>query len=656
MLLKIVSPALALLLCSTTALQAGEQPQKWGTWLDGGAFYNNKDEARGESTLWVPFMQSPTSVFFGEARGKLFEESQLEGNFALGYRHMYGDGWNLGFWGGYDVRNTEAGSTFHQLAGGLEALSKNWDFRINGYVPLNDSNDLGSYSFSNGGAPTILLSGSNIMMQTGINSVTSTQIEYAMGGIDAEVGMRLPVEALKLDPAKLDLRVYAGAFYFDNDDAEKAIAGPKLRAELRFNDVISAAPGSRLTLETEYTSDDVRGDRLEAGARFRIPLDGGQSFASLNAQEQRMSEGLRRDTDVVSSTKSTSSTTNTLTTEAVDDAVTHVQLDKVAIVDGSVAGGVTTVSTAEGANTLIIAQGGSGNITNTAAGGHQILLADQTLVGGGGTIQLQGRTSGTVANFTAPGQQATLVNTDSFSVLYVNSNTHIAGLNIQGGGSAAGSLNYGIGVSSNGLQNISVSNNTFSNLGGQFATYFASNATQVSVRNNSFTGSNVGVGFGNGGTDITIDGNTFAHTQSAASFNDSNSGITINNNTVTDTNGANSFAFHDSNSDITISNNTITTASGMSFGNTNTQISMTGNTITGSLGSGGILLRNSNDGTIANNAFNSFVNGSAIYLSGSGNAFSGSGNSLTANNACGALTSGVNSGMTVQFSNNGVCP
>lgn len=655
MLLKIVSPALALLLCSTTALEAGEQPQKWGTWLDGGAFYNNKDEARGESTLWVPFMQSPTSVFFGEARGKLFEESQQEGNFALGFRHMYGAGWNLGLWGGYDVRNTESGSTFHQLAGGLEALSKNWDFRINGYVPLNDSNDLGSYSFSNGGTPTILLSGSNIMMQTGIDSVTSTQIEYAMGGIDAEIGMRLPVEALKLDPAKLDLRVYAGGFYFDNDAADKAIAGPKLRAELRFNDVIAAAPGSRLTLETEYTSDDVRGDRLEAGARFRIPLDGGQSFASLNAQEQRMSEGLRRDTDVVSSTKKTSSTTNTLTTEAVDDAVTHVQLDKVAIVDGSVAGGVTTVSTAQGANTLIIAQGGSGNITDTLAPtGGQFLQADQTLVGGGGTIQLQGRTSGTVANFTAPGQQATLVNTNTHAVLYVGSNTHVAGLDMQGGG--AGALNYGINVLNNGQQNMSVSNNTFSNLGGQYAINFASNATQVSVRNNSFTGSNVGVGFGDGGSNITIDGNTFTHTQSAATFHNGNSGITINNNHITDTNGAASFAFNNSNTDITISNNTITTASGMSFATGNTQISITGNTITGSLGSGGILLLNNNAGTIANNAFNSFVNGSAIYLSGSGNAFSGSGNSLTANNPCGATTSGVNSGMTVQFSNNGVCP
>lgn len=218
------------------------------------------------------------------------------------------------------------------------------------------------------------------------------------------------------------------------------------------------------------------------------------------------------------------------------------------------------------------------------------------------------------------------------------------------------SLNYGIGAASNGQQNMYVSNNTFTNLGGQFAVSFASNATHASAMNNYFTGINTGIRFGSGGSDITIDGNTFEHTRSAVSFFDNNSGIKITNNHITDTNGASSFVFNDSNTDITISNNTIASASGMSFANGNTQISIVGNTITGSLGSGGILLLNNNGGTIGNNAFNSFVNGSAIYLSGSGNAFSGSGNSLTANNPCGAITPGANPGMTVQFSNNGACP
>lgn len=362
-----------------------------------------------------------------------------------------------------------------------------------------------------------------------------------------------------------------------------------------------------------------------------------------------MSEGLRRDTEIVSSVKTNSSTTNTLATEAVDDAVTNVQLDKVAIVDGTTAGGVTTVSAAQGANTLIIAQGGSGNITNTS--GPQTLEADQTLIGGGATIQLKGRTTGTIADFTAPGQQATLLNTNDSTVLYVGSNTHVAGLNIEGGG--AGIFNRGINVLSNGQQNMYVNNNTFANLGGQFATYFGSNATQVSVVDNFFTGNNVSVRFGSGNTDITIEGNTFEHTNTAISFFDSNSGIKITNNHITDTNGTSSFFFNDSNADITISYNTIAGASGMAFANGNTQIAIFGNMITGSLGSGGILLLNNNGGTIANNAFNSFVNGSAVYLSGSGNAFSGSGNSLTANNACAGTTPGVNPGMTVQFSNNG---
>ncbi len=175
MSLRTAPVALVLLLCSATILEAGEPEAKWGPWLDAGAFHNNKDQTRGESTLWAPLLQSPTSLLFGEVTGNIFEESQYEGNFDLGFRQMDSTGWNLGLWGGYDVRTTSQGSTFHQVSGGLEALSENWEFRLNGYVPINDSNDLGSYSFSTGGASTVLLSGSTIMLQTGVNSVTSTR-------------------------------------------------------------------------------------------------------------------------------------------------------------------------------------------------------------------------------------------------------------------------------------------------------------------------------------------------------------------------------------------------------------------------------------------------------------------------------------------------
>jgi hypothetical protein len=191
------------LLISLSAAAAAESAPKWDAWLDGGAFYNNRDEKRGESTLWVPFMQSPMSVFFGEVRGKIFEESQREGNFALGYRQMLGNGWNLGAWGGYDVRSTSLGSTFSQMSGGVEALSKNWDLRINGYVPFDESETISSSSISTGGgAPTVLLNGNSILLQTGLYSTTSTLAELALGGFDTEIGMRLPVEALTLDPAQ----------------------------------------------------------------------------------------------------------------------------------------------------------------------------------------------------------------------------------------------------------------------------------------------------------------------------------------------------------------------------------------------------------------------------------------------------------------------
>ncbi len=254
-----------------------------------------------------------------------------------------------------------------------------------------------------------------------------------MGGVDAEIGMRLPVEAINLDPAKLDLRIYGGGYYFDNNDADDAIAGPKVRAELRFNDVIAAAPGSRLTLETVYTSDDVRGDRVEVGGRFRIPLGDGPRFAALTAQEQQMTERIRRDTDVVSTAKSVTTTVNTLSTEAVEDAATKVALTNVAYVDGATAGGISAVAAAEGANTLIVAQGGNGNITSNV-----LLQTQQTLVGGGATITLKGATTGTLVQFTAPGSQATIDGQAGNYAVRLVDDTHAAGLNINTGAATGG--------------------------------------------------------------------------------------------------------------------------------------------------------------------------------------------------------------------------
>ena len=61
---------------------------KWTLWVEFGGFYGSNDSSRAEGVLWVPLAQGATSLLFGEARGKLFEDDIREGNIALGYRQM----------------------------------------------------------------------------------------------------------------------------------------------------------------------------------------------------------------------------------------------------------------------------------------------------------------------------------------------------------------------------------------------------------------------------------------------------------------------------------------------------------------------------------------------------------------------------------------
>lgn len=617
-------PALMLVLLASSTAHADDTPDKWGAWIDGGAFYRNKDQSRGESTLWAPLWQSPTSVFFFEGQGKIFEESQKEGNFALAWREMLASGWNLGAWGGYDIRSTTFGSRFSQVAGGVEALSTNWDFRLNGYVPLNDSEVVSEQSQFAGGTPTIVLNGPSILMQTGVISQTSQMSELAFGGVDAEVGLRLPVEALSIDPQAIDLRIYGGGFYFENPAADQSISGPKARAELRINDLVGA--GSRLTLEAAFSSDDIRGELFETGARLRIPLGEQRALASLSIQSQRMSEGLRRDTDIVSSTKTTSTNVNTLTTEAVQDAATNVDINKVAYVDPGTAGGITGVATAQGANTLIIANG--------AFNANSVLQSAQTLMGGGSTITLLGKTTGTQVQFTASGPAATITGQSGGYALITNSDVHVTGLTIDATAATGGIAIAPLFAANTAFHNIVIDHNTIS---------AASHDAIVAGAN----------GANSTASDIRITDNVIS-----AALNGINvfkaSDVEISNNQMYGLTNTGVIA-QTATTDLAIIGNAITTvgnATGILLsGDDMTGVAVVGNTISST---GPITISGDNgDGIIAGNTLDP-QNATAITKTGDNNTYHGGNNILQNGTACAG--SGTNPGMNVTFTNGAHCP
>ena len=404
-----------------------EQPSsnlapKWTPWVEFGGFYGSDETSRGEGVVWAPFAQGQTSLVFGEARGKIFENDMREGNFALGYRQMMAGGWNLGFWGGYDVRRSTFGNNFHQLAGGIELLSDRWDFRANAYLPLNDRENAFNTTTIAPISSIVDVSGPNIGLITTVTATTTNMDEVALWGFDAEIGTKLFATSDDLPGPRHELRVYAGAFHFDHSDLAQSVTGPRLRAEWRVDNLIDQWRGSRLTLEAEYSHDKLRDDRVEVGARLRLPFgDGGVGSAPrLTAQERRMAEGLERDTDIVTNTKATSTApATTVINEAAEDAETGVRFDRVVPIDAT--SNLTTTSSTAGANSLIIANGSAGDFI-----GNHTIQGDQTLMGGGSTIQLRGATSGIAVDFTAAGSRANLTSSSGITVTIGGNNVHLA--------------------------------------------------------------------------------------------------------------------------------------------------------------------------------------------------------------------------------------
>ena len=572
---------------------SAQSQDKWRGWWELGGYYGSDDASRGEVAVFAPIGQSVNSILFADIRGKLFEDDVQEANLALGHRRMLNSGWNFGFWGGLDVRSSEIDNIFWQAAGGLEMLSERWDVRVNGYAPISDPK-------SSPSTARVFLSGNNIFMTGGA--------EVPLYGVDGEIGFKVfgghREGGGKDGPSygrRTELRVYGGGFYFDDEDAFQEVAGLKTRLEFRIEDVIAAMPGSRLTLESEYSNDDVRDDKWEVGARLRIPFGGAResrasAYASLSPQARRMTEGLERDTDIVTVESGE---------ENVSDGLTGTDFDRVAFVNNG--GSITTTSANAGSESLLIV---NGTIT-----GAQVVQGSQTLQGGGSTIAVRGRKSGTVVGFTAPGSRPT-VSTAAGDIIDAQvSNMHISGLLLEGQTTS----NVGIRIQNN-QTNFAITNNIIQNTGSEAILAFNNNS------------------------DIVISGNTLTNIddEGILFFND-NRNVKITNNIINGTT-QDGIEFLDRNNNITIAGNNIsnTLDEGVSFGSNNTSITITNNAFS-NIGLEVIGFFANNTGlTIVNNTASGALNQDFIEFTAAGNVIvSGSGNSVQGAALAGFLCNGA---------------
>jgi len=217
--------------------------------------------------FFLPFTQDPNgSLFFVEGFGSWNYGSELaDNNFGgssrLGYRWMdKPKTWLFGLNGGFDT--TPYNNSYYWQAGlGAEALSKNFEARVNGYIPFGDTNE-----FVSSGINGAYLASNKLYLNAYEKWTTS------FGGAEIELGV--PLARWKGG----SLWAYSGYYYLNSSVADgPSSSGFKARAEIRL--------GTNLALGTTFTYDDIFSSRALGYISYGSRPVGFSAKAAIDAAE-----------------------------------------------------------------------------------------------------------------------------------------------------------------------------------------------------------------------------------------------------------------------------------------------------------------------------------------------------------------------------------
>ncbi|MBS0470649.1 MAG: hypothetical protein JSR60_06225 [Proteobacteria bacterium] len=290
--LLIGTSALAIVLGSQAALAddaapatAPADPAKWAPFVSVGG-KAGPNVSGGEVTGFDPVWQDLNSLLYVRLGIGAPTNRSAIGNIGLGYRTKIDPEWIVGGYAGVDFTQSH-GRSYSQGSLGFEAMSADWDVRLNGYLSFDSKpNDvLGSYSL--------------FIHDTRI-AILKEQ-EFAYSGFEGEVGYRV------FNTDNFDIRVFGGAYSFTRDSTKATlggvgfnlgpgtIAGPMGRAEFELHDLDLFGPQSRLTFTAEVSDDDVHGSTAYVGVALRVPLNVDNSDpAPLDDLDRRMVDDVRR--------------------------------------------------------------------------------------------------------------------------------------------------------------------------------------------------------------------------------------------------------------------------------------------------------------------------------------------------------------------------
>lgn len=478
--------ALAVVLSAAAPAQAGQSipsTDKWSPFIDFGGLVGNK-RSIGEADLFLPLAQNNTSMLFADVRTRFDDDSGREGNFGLGLRHMLDNGWNIGGYGYFDRRKSAYGNYFNQITLGAEALSTDWDFRLNTYLPV------GKRSHNIATLNTATLSGTAVTL--------AGNEERSLGGFDAEAGWRIPLFDAN---AGQQLRLYGGGYHFTANGVSD-VTGPRARLEYTLDQAPELWPGARLSLGLEVQHDDPRGTQTFASLSLRMPLEvftGHPDRPALTAQERRMLDPVVRDVDVVSEVTAPETVT------ALGDGTPF------SVVNSASTSDLNAALAGAGSNSTVLLAGTFNTTTATA------LQSGQTVIGGG-SFSVRAP-SGRTATLTLPGATISAATTGTAAIanpgVVMADNSTIDGLTVN----LTRSLGTGsIGVLLYNVNGVTVRNSTISasetgaNTALAVDVLFSINNT---ISNNTITATatagNVAVGLGLlSGSGATVAGNTMS--------------------------------------------------------------------------------------------------------------------------------------------------
>ena len=409
------------------------------------------------SEFWVPIAQAQDSVLYGDLRLMGDDRDNREGNIGLGYRRILPGGKALAgghLW--FDRRLTDRGSMFHQITGGAELLSEDFDLRANGYLPLSGKKE---YTVTTVNPQGPALAGTGLFVDT-----NGRLLEEPQYGLDLELGWRVPY----LEGFTDSVRLYGGGYHFDGDHTEN-VTGWRAR--------FAADITPDIQVGARFQRDAARGSQGFLEATIRFPFGQKKSFRK-EGLRARLDESPERDIDIVTGAQVTDTGARVPVINASTGAaqeVLHVDNTAAGGGDGSAENPFNTLADAQAAasaQTIIYVKAGDGTTTNQDQGivldktGQQLIGAGANFLYDSGRFRTANGISPTsiliAAATSAP--KITNVNALSDGVRITANDVTVAGITVDGATrdgivvEADGAAASAIGVS---IQNVSALNNRF---------------------------------------------------------------------------------------------------------------------------------------------------------------------------------------------------